>query len=67
VVLCPWSELLSAEEVLEAMMNESASIHHLEQILAAYPTQHFVFFWDRVRWHKGSAGATSWKLIRVWT
>lgn len=34
-------------------MNGCASVQHLQQILAAYPTQHIVLFWDRATWHKG--------------
>ena len=36
-------------------MNGAASIQHLEQILAAYPTEHIMLFWDRASWHKGPA------------
>lgn len=35
-------------------MNGPASVQHLQQILAAFPTQHIVLFWDRATWHKGS-------------
>ena len=34
-------------------MNGPTSVQHLEQILAAFPTQHIVLFWDRASWHKG--------------
>jgi len=34
-------------------MNGPASVQHLQQILAAFPTQHIVLFWDRASWHKG--------------
>jgi transposase len=36
-----------------AEMKGARSVEHLEQILATYPTQHIVLFWDRASWHKG--------------
>ena len=34
-------------------MNGPTSVRHLEQILATFPTQPIVLFWDRASWHKG--------------
>ena len=35
-------------------MNGTTSVEHLQQILATYPSQHIVLFWDRASWHKGA-------------
>lgn len=37
-----------------AQMNGARSVEHLEQILAAFPTEQIVLFWDRASWHKGA-------------
>lgn len=34
-------------------MNGAATVQHLERVLAAYPEQPILLFWDRASWHKG--------------
>ena len=36
-------------------MNSEATALHLQQILATYPEQHILLFWDRATWHGGEA------------
>ncbi len=36
-----------------AEMNATASVQHLEQLLAAFPNGPIVLFWDRATWQKG--------------
>ena len=42
------------EIVTEASdLNGATTVQHLEQVLAAYPEQNILLFWDRASWHKG--------------
>ena len=34
-------------------MTGTATVQHLAQVLAAYPGQRILLFWDRAPWHKG--------------
>jgi transposase len=47
--------LLSGEEVVTQAetMNSAATALHLKQILATYPHQPILLFWDRAKWHGG--------------
>ncbi len=38
-------------------MNSEATAMHLGQILATYPEQQILLFWDRAKWHGGPAVA----------
>jgi transposase len=52
-------DLLSGAEIVTKAetMNSEATAMHLQQILAAYPDQQILLFWDRAKWHGGSAVA----------
>jgi len=49
--------LNSGEEIISRAktMNSEATAIHLKQILAAYPQQQILLFWDRAKWHGGDA------------
>jgi putative transposase len=47
--------LLSGQEVVTKAekMNSETTARHLKQILATYPHQSILLFWDRAKWHGG--------------
>ena len=49
--------LNSGEEIITRAktMNSETTAIHLQQILAAYPQQQILLFWDRAKWHGGDA------------
>lgn len=49
--------LVSGEEIVTQAdkMNSETTAVHLQQILATYPEQHILLFWDRATWHGGEA------------
>jgi transposase len=50
-------DLVSGQEIVTQAekMNSEATAVHLKKILASYPAQHILLFWDRATWHGGEA------------
>jgi len=50
-------DLVSGQEIVTQAekMNSEATAVHLKQILAVYPEQNILLFWDRATWHGGGA------------
>jgi len=49
--------LLTGQEVAmrSPVMNSEVTAQHLTQLLQTYPNNPILLFWDRARWHRGSA------------
>ena len=50
-------DLVTGQEIVtqSEKMNSEATAVHLKQILAVYPNQQILLFWDRATWHGGDA------------
>lgn len=48
-------DLQTGDEVItrSTVFNAEVSAHHLQQVLAAFPGQSLLLFWDRAPWHRG--------------